>query len=285
LPADETGADREAAEQRANQPPELGAAAATAERIARLIAQLGDDDYFVRERAQQELAQIGFEAYDALSAAEDHDDVEVAARAKYLVRTMRVDWTADGDPPPVKTQLSNYPTANEAAAGELIKKLAALPDDIGLSALCRIVRFERSTLLSKQAAVAVLDQKSDKGKSDEGAWPRREADDRARHRFEQPGGRRMVEDLPGFPHRGGGGHRRLASTGRSRGKDPCRNAAANQPSNRRGALAKAGGAVAAARSPQRGRGGHAADRRSGAGRSRHAQRAGGLVWSSSKLGT
>ena len=104
----------------------------TAERIGRLIEQLGDGDYFVRERAQQELAQIGFEAFDALSAAEDHDDVEVAARAKYLVRMMRIDWTADGDPAEVKVLLVNYPSANETARFGLIKQLAALPDDKGL---------------------------------------------------------------------------------------------------------------------------------------------------------
>jgi tetratricopeptide (TPR) repeat protein len=164
---------------RADEPPEqivesepLGEpnkAAETAERTRRLIAQLGDADYFVRERAQQELALIGFEAFDALTAAEDDDDVEIAARAKYLVRMMRIDWTADADPPEVKPIVSNYATANEASRIEKIKKLAALADDKGLAVLCRIVRFERSAHLSKLAAVAVLDQKP----NDE-AWQARE---------------------------------------------------------------------------------------------------------------
>ncbi|HUY36720.1 MAG TPA: tetratricopeptide repeat protein [Pirellulales bacterium] len=180
LAGDVVGVHDAAATLRADEPAETPAAvetpgveadeaSATAGRIARLIEQLGDGDYFVRERAQQELVQIGFEAFDALSAAEDHDDVEVAARAKYLVRTMRIDWTAEGDPAEVKSLLLTYPSANETARLELIKRLAALPDDKGLLVLCRIVRFERSTLLSKQAAVAVLDQKPD-GE----AWPRRE---------------------------------------------------------------------------------------------------------------
>lgn len=171
-PADEPAPVKNAAERAADEDPAL----ATAERVARLIAQLGDNDYFVRERAQQELAQIGFEAFDALSAAVDHDDVEIAARAKYLVRTMRVDWSPDGDPPTVKSLLSNYAALNETQRVELIKKLAALPDDMGLAALCRIVRFER-TLLSKQAAVAVLDQKLETKPADaktDDAWQRRE---------------------------------------------------------------------------------------------------------------
>ena len=44
-----------------------------------------------------------------------------------------------------------------------------MADDKGLPVLCRIVRFERSTLLSKQAAVAVLGQRTHRE-----AWPRRE---------------------------------------------------------------------------------------------------------------
>ncbi|HVC97741.1 MAG TPA: tetratricopeptide repeat protein [Pirellulales bacterium] len=150
-------------------PAEQDAASATARRISRLIEQLGDGDYFVRERAQQELAQIGFEAFDALSAAEDHDDVEVAARAKYLVRMMRIDWSAEGDPAEARALLVHYSSATETGRIELIKRLAALPDDKGLTVLCRIVRFERSTLVSKQAAVAALDQKPDAE-----AWQRRE---------------------------------------------------------------------------------------------------------------
>ena len=53
---------------------------ATPERIAELIDQLGADDYFQREKAQAELAAMSFEAFDALSAAESHPDIEIAAR-------------------------------------------------------------------------------------------------------------------------------------------------------------------------------------------------------------
>jgi tetratricopeptide (TPR) repeat protein len=144
-------------------------AAGTEERTRILIAQLGDGDYFVRERAQQELAQIGFEAFDALTAAEDDDDVEIAARAKYLVRMMRIDWIAESDPPEVKTLLSNYATSNEASRADKIKKLAALGDDKGLAVLCRIVRFEKTAHMSKLAAVVVLDQKLAAE-----SWPARE---------------------------------------------------------------------------------------------------------------
>src|SRR5690349_18652005 len=59
-----------------------------ADRIARLIEQLGADDFGTRERAQSELAQLGLEAYDALHAAQTHHDPEIALRARYLVSSM-----------------------------------------------------------------------------------------------------------------------------------------------------------------------------------------------------
>ena len=54
--------------------------------IHRLIEQLGDKDYFVRQQAETHLAQLGFEAFDALSEATTHEDLEIAARAKRLLQ-------------------------------------------------------------------------------------------------------------------------------------------------------------------------------------------------------
>ncbi len=145
--------------------------AASAERIAELIAQLGDNDYFVRERAQEQLARIGFEAFDALSAAENNDDIEIAARARYLVRSMQVDWVADSDPPEVKALLEEYDSKNLRERAELLKQLAALPEDKGTPALCRIVRFEKSPIISKQAALALMSPEL----MSDAAWATREA--------------------------------------------------------------------------------------------------------------
>ena len=131
-----------------------------AKRVAELIAQLGDDDFFARERAQQDLAEIGFEAFDALSdAAEYNDDIEIRLRAGYLVRMMRLSTLLDSDPSEVKAILSEYENRGEAERMELIKRVAALSDDKGLAVLCRMVRFERSTVLSKFAAAAVIGQR------------------------------------------------------------------------------------------------------------------------------
>ncbi len=126
------------------------------ERIADLIEQLGDTDYYTRQKAQDELAQLGFEAFDALSAATTHEDLEIAARARYLLRLMQVEWTREGDPPQVRTLLDDYGWQQPEDRRDRIEKLARLPDGAGTAALCRIVRFEQSGEMSKLAAIKLL---------------------------------------------------------------------------------------------------------------------------------
>jgi (p)ppGpp synthase/HD superfamily hydrolase len=53
-------------------------------RVARLIEQLGADDYATREKAQTQLKALGLSAFDALLAAANHDDIEIASRVRYL---------------------------------------------------------------------------------------------------------------------------------------------------------------------------------------------------------
>ena len=83
-------------------------------RIPQLIAKLGSPHYLIRERAQQELAQIGLPAFDLLFEAQLHDDIEVALRAKYLVRKLRITWSRDDDPQTVRQGIA----AKARLAGE-----------------------------------------------------------------------------------------------------------------------------------------------------------------------
>jgi tetratricopeptide (TPR) repeat protein len=129
------------------------------ERIARLIEQLGDDNYFVRERAQEQLSRLGAAAFDALAAAQEHEDIEIAARAKYLLFSIRVTWVAENDEHEVKQLLEEYDSLTPAERREKLRELASLPGNAGLTALCRLARFERSQLLSKLAAMEIILQK------------------------------------------------------------------------------------------------------------------------------
>lgn len=126
------------------------------DRVEQLIAKLGDEEFLERERAQEELLKIGPDAYDALQAAVDHEDIEIASRARYLVRLIRVDWTRESDPTAVKELLKGYDQLAPTARLARIADLAKVPSDGGVPAICRIVRFEKSPVLAKQAALKVL---------------------------------------------------------------------------------------------------------------------------------
>lgn len=139
--------------------------------ITRLIEQLGDSQFAVRQRAQEQLVKLGFAAFDALVEAEQHDDPEVAMQAGYLVRQIRSGWTTDSDPRQIQEILKDFEIQSDERRLVKIKELADLPDDAGLKWLCRLVRFEKSLLMSKQAALAIMDHPP----ADEAAWNRRAA--------------------------------------------------------------------------------------------------------------
>jgi hypothetical protein len=132
---------------------------ATPDRIAKLIEQLGSDDFGAREKAQSELAQAGLEAYDALHAAQAHHDPEIALRARYLVRSMTgsVRWFADSDSPKVVALLKEYGDLPEAEKKNRIDRLAALEDRLGVTPLIRLARFETSDPLAKYAALQLME--------------------------------------------------------------------------------------------------------------------------------
>lgn len=125
-------------------------------RIRKLIEQLGDPQYATRERAQGELKRLGLTAFDALYEAQNHDDIEISLRAQYLVRSLTVDWANEDDPVEVKRILRGYSDKKEKQRKTLMDQLARLPDWMGAEALARLARFERSPVLSKQAALLVM---------------------------------------------------------------------------------------------------------------------------------
>lgn len=137
--------------------------------IARLVEQLGADAFFAREQAQAELAKLGYEAFDALIAAQDHEDIEIASRSKYLTRLIKIEWTREEDPPPLRQLLDNYDQLDQPTRAERLRHLALQTDAPWVAAICRIVRFDRFPLLSKQAAMRLIEQHAVPAD----AWPQR----------------------------------------------------------------------------------------------------------------
>ena len=124
--------------------------------IAELIDQLGDDEYLVRESAQAELIKIGISAYDQLVPATDHEDLEVASRARYIVRALQISWTNDADPPIVRELMNDYATRDFSERLQTIELLSSLPDGQGLPVLCRLLRYENSPMIAQAASSAIL---------------------------------------------------------------------------------------------------------------------------------
>ncbi len=125
-------------------------------RVASLIQQLGAAEYIRREQAAEQLRRIGLAAFDDLVQAQDHEDAEIRLRAQNLVRGFRIAWVAEDDPETVKRLLKGYQALEPADRTSRIVWLASLEDAVGIDATCRIARFERSGLLSKQAALRVM---------------------------------------------------------------------------------------------------------------------------------
>jgi len=128
---------------------------------AALIQELGAGDYASRERAQAKLRRMGLEVFDQLYDAQTSDDIEIALRARYLIRSLTVRWAQDDDPLPVKDLLRAYSEKAEDDRRSLTEQLVKLPENQGIEAVCRIVRFETSNVLSKRAALLLMRKKAD----------------------------------------------------------------------------------------------------------------------------
>jgi len=126
--------------------------------ITNLIEQLGAEEYARREKAQAELRRLGLTAFDALLRAQDSEDIEIALRSRYLLRSMTIRWAHEDDPLEVKEILRGYDGKSPSERRALMDQLAALVEFRGTAALCRLVRFETSDLLSKRAALLVMRQ-------------------------------------------------------------------------------------------------------------------------------
>jgi len=127
-----------------------------ANRIDQLISQLGSDRYFDRRHAEELLIERGADVFDQLQEAEEHPDLEIATRARYILQRIRVEWTRPDDSAEVRAAMEGYGGLSRAGRLERMTELNALADGEGLGALCRIARFEPFPQLARAAALVVM---------------------------------------------------------------------------------------------------------------------------------
>lgn len=126
------------------------------EKLAELVRQLGSPQYTVRRAAANEIRNIGPEAFDRLYTATENSDPEIAASASYLLRQIAVRWTKTDDSATVKRLMRSYGDREDTDRQRIIQMLAAMPNGEGIPALCRIARYDRTPLLSRLAALVII---------------------------------------------------------------------------------------------------------------------------------
>jgi len=133
----------------AGSPPDLD------RQVAALVAELGHDDYAVRESASAKLAALGPAAADALlAAAESGGDLEIALRARWLVDSLPL--VEPTDPPEVIAVLEPFAKSGFDERVRIMHRLLRLDDEAGIEPLARIVRLERTPAGSRIAAALLV---------------------------------------------------------------------------------------------------------------------------------
>lgn len=128
----------------------------TKRHIEELIRHLGNPRYTARRAAASELRRIGPEAFDLLHAATGDPDPEVAASARYLLRQIAVRWVQSDDSATVRGLLRDFGQQPDETRLGRVEELARLGDGDGVAGLSRIARFDRSPLVSRMAALAII---------------------------------------------------------------------------------------------------------------------------------
>ena len=96
---------------------------ATPERIQKLVARLGNAEFYSRQQAETQLTRIGFEALDALGDAAESEDLEVASRASRLMQSIKSNWSTKDDSDLVRNLLRDYEPMEYSEREARIKQL------------------------------------------------------------------------------------------------------------------------------------------------------------------
>jgi Flp pilus assembly protein TadD len=135
-----------------------GLQSTSAATIQQWIAQLGDESYQQRQRAEAELLALGVEAFPFLQAAEQDADLEIALGAKYLRKQIHIEWAKPTDTVAVRSIMEEYGALPKSKRLAKVGQLAQLPQEQGFAALCRIAKFEAVGQVARFAALAIVEK-------------------------------------------------------------------------------------------------------------------------------
>jgi tetratricopeptide (TPR) repeat protein len=81
-------------------------------------------------------------------------------RSRRLLQSLAVRWVRDDDPLPVKELLRGYEGKADDERANIMEQLSELPDHQAVAAFCRLARFDTTNVLSKRAALWLMQTSS-----------------------------------------------------------------------------------------------------------------------------
>jgi hypothetical protein len=128
------------------------------QQIKELILQLGDDEPRLRERAEAELKATGMAAFEALEAAEQHEDIEIRLRVQQILDGLRKSANEAAIAPPLEIYLHNISSRERAGRAAAIQLALQAEPELALAYACQAVRFDKADSVSKSVAAAIMNQ-------------------------------------------------------------------------------------------------------------------------------
>lgn len=120
------------------------------------IAKLGSESYSERTQAHRRLETFGVRAFNSIRQATRSQDPQIASQARFLLQSNHLQWLWNNEPFETRKLIQDYNVAQAAEKEKLIRDLNALGNNHGVAALCRISCFETDEVVSKLAALELL---------------------------------------------------------------------------------------------------------------------------------
>jgi len=126
------------------------------DQVTALIARLGSEQFSLRERAQQELENLGPAIYEDILPALRDRDPEIATRAARLIAKLRYKAADELPEGKHREELRAYFSESDDERRNLVSQPATLSETSRIPLWCLVVRYETNEELAKLAALNIL---------------------------------------------------------------------------------------------------------------------------------
>ncbi len=126
------------------------------DQVTALIARLGSEQFSLRERAQQELENLGPAIYEDILPALRDRDPEIATRAARLIAKLRYKAADELPEGKHREELRAYFSESDDERRNLVSQPATLSETSRVPLWCLVVRYETNEELAKLAALNIL---------------------------------------------------------------------------------------------------------------------------------